>query len=311
VRRFAPLLLLVALGLAACGDDGGGNGSASAFTATVPDGYHLLAEGHGENPMLWGSDTDGYSTGGFVVLARSEDAEDPADLAVIEATGFQGFQGGLLQTIDRYPETPTEERQVDGQEALVADLDGVTQLVAVRRGDLALSAQSSALDEDELADLVAAADLPDGQPPTGAPDVDPPEGWVALGRATSDLTLGLGAFSYDGYTGGPASASSKAWRAPDGSQIVTVLTLPGAAGDLEAAVGYSLTNGGDSAVETDRFELDGRDAVWIEAVSSRGTIVTTTEWGDLLVVRSAPDQGGAPDPDRDLLAEIAGSVERA
>jgi hypothetical protein len=298
--------------LAGCGDDGGGSGpaSASAFTVDLPDGYHLLDEGRGDNPMLWGSDLDGYSTGGFIVLGRTDAAEDAADLAVLEVTGFRGFEGALRQAVDDYPSAPADRREVDGRPAYVADLDGVTQVVAARAGDLAVSAQSGGLSETELVDLIVATELPAGSVPTDAPDVEPPEGWVVIGQATSDFTIALDAFSYDGYTGGPHVAESEAWRAPDGSQIITVLTIPGSSGDLAAAVGYSLTNGGDPALASDRFELDGRDAVWLSSRSSRGTVATTTEWGDLLVVRSAPDGVNGGPPDRDLLTAIAASVER-
>lgn len=308
--RTVGVVLAAGLVLGACSDDGGQ--AASAFNAEVPDGYRLVAEGPGENSMLWGSDTDGYSTGGFTVLARSDETEDPAELTVVEVTGFQGFEGGLSQALDGYPSTTSEEVEVDGRRALLADLgDDITQLVAERDRDLAISAQSATLEGDELADLISGTELAYSRRRNAAPEVDPPEGWEVLGEATNVLTIALGAFSHDGYTGGPASAESKAWRAPDGSQILTVLTVPASAGDLEAALGYSLTNGGDPALETDRFELEGRPAVWVASNSSRGTLVTTTDWGDLLVARSAPDGVNAEPPDRRLLESVAASVTRA
>ena len=51
----------------------------------------------------------------------------------------------------------------------------------------------------------------------------------------------------------------------------------GLAVDLDAAVGYSLTNGGDTALETDRFELDGRAAVWAATRSYTHLTLPPTE----------------------------------
>ena len=309
MKRLAVLLLAASL-LAGCSDDGGSSGSsgsdpASAFTAQAPEGYRDLAADRGTLHPAWGDDLQG-NNGGFLVLGQPDG--DATEVTVLELTGFEGYQGAINQGSDAYATGAWDEREVDGRPALVSTSNGVTEVLAERGDDIAVAARSAQLDVGELTDLILDTDIPSGVRPTGAPDVDPPEGFDVLGRATADLALAFTGYADEGFAGGPTSAEVRAWEGRGGDDVLVAMTLPADAGDVEALLGFPLTTHQGDAVEAERFEIDGRDASWLR-MESYGYVLTTTEWGDLLLLITRTSGVDAELLGREQLTAVAESVE--
>jgi hypothetical protein len=91
---------------------------------------------------------------------------------------------------------------------------------------------------------------------------------------------------------------------------VWVTALPGDRGDPRALIGFRAENGllvpDREFDEAELVELDGREAVIQPGEADELRLVTTTIWGDLLVVGAE-----GSDLDQDDLLALAASVERA
>jgi hypothetical protein len=300
VRRLLTVAL-VAAALAGCGDDGGGG-----LRAEVPDGYRQFAEGSGEQAAGWGDDNQG-NTGGFTVLVGTPEGSD--SMAVVELTGFEGYADGLAQAVRTDDATPVD---LDDREAFAGvSLDG-TELAVQVADDVALVARGNDLDVDDLITLVDATSVPDGDPPSGAPNVTPPDGirMAVAGSASADLALAFFADADEGYLGGPAAAHGTAWEGRNGDNVLIVLTLPGDAGDVEAVLGWPLVTMGQPAEDSGMTEVDGRDAAWL-STESRNILATTNAAGDLLLVESISAGVDSELLDQATMVDVAESVEQA
>jgi hypothetical protein len=320
VKRLAAVAL-VAAALAACSDDGGGwttddgSSESSPFRVDAPSGLEVLNAGRGGGYPAWGDDSLG-NTGGFTVLGRTAEATDIDDLAIVELTGFESYQGGLHQASNFYYTSRFEPRTVADRPAQcagepVGEPDATyAELIVVWGDDLAVATRAAGVDCDDLADLAADVLVPGGDPPTGPPSVEGGGGWEPIGEASADLALALETFANDDHLDGPASAHVVAFAPPGATDdALTVLTLPGDAGDVDAALGYPRASNGEPA-EVARTTVDGREAVWLrlEQYTRRGVLVTTTSWGDLLVVIATPVGPEGPILDRSILEAVAASA---
>jgi hypothetical protein len=255
--------------------------ASSPFLVDAPDGYELVHAGRGAQTPEWGDD-DAGSQGGFTVLSIVAEPEEPGDLTVVEATGYEGYQGGLAQASIEID--PTQEMELDGRPALATTAEHGNELLVARGDDLALGLRSSRLSIDELIDLDGETTLSDdpGAVRRLAPSVDPPEGWSVAGQATADLVVGIQSFGPDP---GPPSAHSATWRTGPNGDEFRAMTLPAEAGDIVSLLGWAISGRGRfSAVRT--TEVDGRSAVVITD-GRKVDLATTTEWGELLLVSSS------------------------
>jgi hypothetical protein len=279
--------------------------ASSPFLVDAPEGYELDTAARGEVQGWWGDDSEG-SSGGFVALASSR----TEDVVVVEAAGFEGVQGGLDQL------SSGDELEVDGRRAIFHRGDGASfdELVVERGDDLALVIRARDLDLDGLLELNEGSTL-DPDPSVHrvvAPSVAPPAGMTVIGGADRDLVLAMA--GYGDAIPGPASAHVARWRQLRSTDHeLLAMTLPAAAGDPGAALGWPLVREFDEA-SVARIEVDDRPAAYV--VMEQGDItstmlVTTTEWGDLLVLRSQPSHHSGGDAlTRDQLVTIAESARR-
>ena len=314
-RRVAAVVL-IAVALASCSDDGGGptaSTESAPFALDIPAGWVLDHAGRGEQVPEWSDDTGGANSGGFTVLAQNAEPTEVGEVTVVEATGYQGLEGGLHQASLLYSfPSAFEEREVDGRPAVLnhGGDPAFDEVIIARDGDFALALRSSVLDTDELLELEQETTVLDdiAEAKVTAPQVRPPAGWTTVGEVQADLRIALSSF---GDAPGPASAHSATWRSALGGTLIAV-TVPGEAGDVDALVALPRTTGRQP--ESVRLaEVDGRPAVVIESNGEWGPeLVTTTAWGDLLVL-NARYRGDDPDDAQltgeDLL-DIAGSAER-
>lgn len=324
MRRLAAVAL-AALLLAGCSGDDGADGvprstESSAFEVDVPDGFVLVDEGPGTSEAAWGDDSTG-NTGGYTVLGPDADEDELGRLAVVELVGFGGMQGGLFQASTVSGPGEGVETSYDDRPAVFSSgsdpFGPVTELLAERARNLAIAVRGGGLRETDLQTFVWRTSWPEdvGAQRTTAPEVDPPEGWSEVGRADTALVLALGGYPRD--LSGPRTAHSALWRGDDpGATSLMVMTLPGTAGDVAAALAFGRTSHSFAEpVEVDRYRLDGREAVWLRQRSLVGdetTVVTTTGWGDLLVVKSRTRRtDGDPPLDRAALEAVASSIRQA
>lgn len=297
------LLVLVAVA-AACGSDGQApepepsSAEAARFTVdAVPDGYELAIAGDGGFSPEWGEDSTGTHEP-FVAL-RDDDG-----MVVVSVTGFEGYQGGLEQASLGYTRV-AEATDVDGNQAMFTPAEGArpADLVVERGDDVAVRARGAGRTEEELAALVRATE-PSGsrnQPPS----VEPPDGFEMVGDVSADVVVAMEAtlapFQSD-LVPGPGTASSIGWR--DGDRHLVAQVLPrddNAVAAVSASLLLDRPYGLESATTT---RVDGRPATVLEGEVV--VLVTTTSWGDLLVVRSS----NIPLLEPDELVSVASSVRR-
>ena len=302
--------------------DGATSTASSPFVVGwVPQGYEPFTAGRGTAEQLWGDDSVG--TDEPFTLLVPPDGDDPADLVAVSVTGYAGYQGHFAQAAASFPGPPAWF-EVDGRQAIFTEgLESTgspgadeaqgeirSEVVLDREEDLAVRV-SGPRARAELAAMATSA-RPRGR--SRAPEVDAPEGLRVVGHADADLVLGLGAWARPGMDGvpGPASAHGAAWERA-GSTLV-VLTVPGAAGDVAAALGQPLFTRDTSAQEV---AAGGGPAVLVEQTFDEGdcrpapcgahtrSVVSTTASGDLLVVRTS---GADPIATAEELLRVAGSV---
>ncbi len=288
----------------------------------VPQGFEPFVAGTGTALQLWGDDSGGTDEP-FTILTPP-DGDDPADLVLVSATGYVGYQGGFAQAAGGFPEPPAWF-EVDGRQAIFnegrrtagspgADVEqdeSRSEVVLDREEDLAVRV-SGVRTRAELTALATSA-RPQGR--SRAPEVDAPEGLSVVGHADADLVLALQAWAQPGMdeVPGPVSAHGAAWER-EGSTLV-VVTVPGAAGDVEAVLGQRFFTRGTTT--TRDLAIDGRPAVLVERTFDEDdcrpapcevhtrSVVSTTASGDLLVVRTS---GADPIATAGELVRVAGSV---
>lgn len=305
-RTVTAAAMALALGVAALvgcsGDDSsdpglGGDGvslgvigderSAPYVTGWVPDGFHVSARGWGTGRVSWGSD-DERGDAPITLLSRADGGEP----VIVSAEGYEGMQGLWGQITGYWPEALPE---------VVVDRGESSAVLVVGEGatpnELQAIAEGTTLD-----------------PRRGPPQVEAPDGFEVAGRASLEVAEILNGGVHDPtQLIGEHHARSVTLRGPDDAAIA-VATLPGTAGDPEAAArsGY-----GEGRERTRRaLEVEGRSA-WL--LDDR-MVVTTAPWGDLVFVGSSaawvPDpsspEGGSAEPqvEAEDLVRVAGALER-
>lgn len=330
--RRVVVVVAVSVLLGACGSDAATTGaprpsvsapptvgedvttSPFAVGADVPDGYRLEVAGVGsaDAPPGDASPDDGGPPAPepFTVLLGDGDAD--LDVVVVAAVGFDGSEEGL----DRIT-APVADREVLTVEdrpgrfvPAVAESagapEGWAELLVDRGDDVAVRVSAESATLDQLAEVLAAADLDEA--PRRAPAVpEPPTGLAVLGSAHLEWLLAedVRVSATDDPGTGPVGAHLARWSA-DGAELV-VLTLPPDAVDPEVL---------RVAVERPRprregraREVAGRPAVVVDdetETGTRTTLLVETTWGDHLVLMST----GAVPLDEEALVELAASVTR-
>jgi hypothetical protein len=325
MRRWVLAVAAIVAALAACGEEppdrpatqgaeksGGTDPEASPFSVGwVPEGFSASLAGKGEAQQDWGVDETGTDEP-FTVLAPKDEEPTAENVLIVTATGYQGNQGGLAQESADYGNEDIDSFDIDGRPAYFApagvDPGGVrryTEVVAALGEDLAVRTTAPNASREFLTDVIRRTQPADEH--HRAPAVDPPDGWRVLGSAGADFVLAVEAspprVGRDEVPG-PPQAYSALWRR--GDDTLLVLTLPGDAVDLDAVVGYPrfyrlpATATSDIALSTER-------GVLLEGVGPSRALITSTGWGDAVVVLS---QGKSLLAKKDL-ARVAASVEDA
>lgn len=332
-RRRGPLvavaLLAVLSTVIACGSDDPesigstdgqeavGSTEASPFSVGyVPDGYHPIQAGRGEIEGDWGQDCCGTDEP-YTVLTL-DGAPDGAGPVVVSVTGYEGYQGGLFQASGAYPTGP-ERVDADGAEALhvpegpVDDGDRSTwpELLVDRGDDRAVRVSGPGLDLDQLLAIAREAELPEHR--TDAPLIpEPPFGLEVVGSVdvAGVVAKSSGGTSYRGGIYAPVGSWVTNWAGGGALEMLTVLTLPGNALDLDALLVDLQPRVSSFRDSSSPAEVGGRAAVVTERERDEEettvrSVWTTTSWGDVVVVSSyAVDPIGTDD-----LLRMAGSVE--
>ena len=206
----------------------------SPFVVAGPEGYELLAAGTGTYVLEWGGgDAVGNDEPLTVLAPPGEDASSD-DAVFVSTTGFEGYQGGLEEASAGYGEDQ-EDFEVDGRRALYSAGGGWHEVLATVGDDLAVRVRARSLDRDALVDVVGRTEVSDRH--AEAPEIpDPPEGLQVLGSLDADV---IGAWISSvaepnaDQVPGPSSAHSVAFQQAD--RQISVMTLPGRAGDVVVA----------------------------------------------------------------------------
>lgn len=207
-----------------------------------------------------------------------------------------------------------ENLEVDGRSVITGVVDdpdtgGFHEVVVERGRDLALDYRSPTLDIDDLIalDRETTVDLHPAIHRHRPPGVSVPGGWTTVGEASPHFVAALGVCCGPSWPSGVYGAHVEAF--PDRGPWLTVMTIPSFGSDVAAALGWMQIHRGGRA---EAFLIDGRPAVFLAFYQRYTLVVTTTDWGDLLVVRALRGRGPAPEFDitsEDLVA-VASSVER-
>jgi hypothetical protein len=262
-------------------------------------------------PQRWGEDSDGTDEP-FTVLAPVGETAQSRNAVVISVTGFRGNEGGLSQAALGYNSRSVESFTIDGRRAMYSPQQPAqlgrswVDLVAVKGDDLAVRVTSRHATRSQLVDVLRRV-----QPRAGherAPRVsEPPHGLRVVGSVDVDMVIALTGYIQAGVTGGRPDTHTAGWFDDPGR--LAVMTLPGRAADLAAVVAVARFLFTVPAVVRHEH-VGGRDAVVLDLGWNREEgpsirdLVTTTTWGDLLVVRSQ----GSSLRSIGSLVDIAGSV---
>lgn len=321
--RAAITLAAAALVVAGCsggaapsgGDETGSSVSSPFSVGAVPAGYELVVAGMGTAVGDWGEDSTG-TVEPYTVLSPDGRATGE-EVVRVALTGYEGYQGGLLQASLGYVSEHTE-LTIDGREAVFAPpgRSAVGQrwadLVVVRGDDLAVRVSSPSATQAELVAIAKRVVLPDDR--REAPTVtDPPGGLRVVGSVDVDGVLATTASvaPHTDQVPGPRSAHAAGWVL-DGfgeRDHLAVLTVPGRSIDLAAlSVRERFFHAATRTTSTRR--VGGRrgvliDEVWEGSVDRRRTLLVESSWGDLIVVRAT----GERLPSADDLVAIAASVK--
>lgn len=290
----------------------------SPFVVAGPEGYELLAAGTGTYVLEWGGgDAVGNDEPLTVLVPPGEDVSSD-DAVFVSTTGFEGYQGGLEEASAGYGDDQ-EDFDVDGRRALYSTGGGWHEVLATVGDDLAVRVRARSLDRDALVDVVGRTEVSDRH--AEAPEItDPPEGLRVLGSLDADV---IGAWISSvaepnaDRVPGPSSAHSVAFQQAD--RQISVMTLPGRAGDValagalaewwgfEAEVSHPGGAPGSLAVvdyRDDEGDGDGNGEI------GRTEVFGYTPDGDLLlIVATGGGEGGVAD--HETLLDVARSVHEA
>ena len=306
--------LLVAL--TGCGDpdssgaDAGGDqdvaqpeDTSSPFTVgEIPESYEPVNAGIGNATPNWGADSSGTDEP-FTVLAPVG-SSDPAERVIVSLTGFEGYQGGLGQTIRMA--VPTDIT-IDGRDAVHVDAGegGRSTLVAVRGPDLAVRVTAPGATLEQLTEILEAVEVPTDR--ARAPQVPtPPAGLEVVGSVDVDAVLAM-QFSVEANTdrlGVLDSTHVAGWmdRIPTNDEggdrpgDLSVMTLPARAADIDVLDAYDEVGLGQHTWE--RTEVGGDPALLVERAEQltsfwgMRSVWRWTDSGDIVVVATGnhPDE---------------------
>lgn len=302
LRRLFVASLLLAGG---CGGspDGASKGEPAApahpfVVGAPPAGYRLVTAGDGNIAQEWGSDSFGTNEP-FTVLARGD------DVAIVSATGFEGYQGGLDQASSGYLGSSVERFEIEGRDAILTKRAGdPVELIAARGEDLAIRVRAESSTRDELETLLRATELPKER--SEAPEIpDPPDGWRVVGAASADLVVALrpAVLANSDLVPGPKGSYGAGWT--DGKNFVSVVSLSSSVTTLDGATGIDAPWAGMTT-----HEGEGSGAVLVIDRSpppDRYTVVARDRLGAVVVVAAeGPSALGVEE-----LVAIARSVEPA
>ena len=325
--RAAITLAAAALVVAGCsggaapsgGDETGSSVSSPFSVGAVPAGYELVVAGMGTAVGDWGEDSTG-TVEPYTVLSPDGRATGE-EVVRVALTGYEGYQGGLLQASLGYVSEHTE-LTIDGREAVFAPpgRSAVGQrwadLVVVRGDDLAVRVSSPSATQAELVAIAKRVVLPDDR--REAPTVpDPPSGLRLVGSVNVDGVVAFTAF-FDPQANrapGPLSAHGAGWlfSGIEGTGSLSVVTVPGRSLDLAAVPASDWrTYLSRIGTRTTRFRtVGGRPGLVIRDVFPEESKITVrvlveSSWGDVVVV--VVRASGEDIPSEDELLALAASV---
>jgi hypothetical protein len=308
--------LLVAALLLGAGCTGGGGPAASEAPSPfavdgVPDGYALEAAGAGTRRQEWAQDDVG-SDEPITVLVADDPAGPGPDAVVVSQAGLLPEALPVESVVTPATGGHVERFELDGREAAYVRDDGSTgaplhpwvgELVVERGDDVAVRVRAVRSTRDDLLTFARAAEA--GARHDLHPEVRPPAGYRIAGWLDHDAAAAIGASVSQVHAGVPGTRADLALGWSDGEGSVVVVAAPGRSAQLEALDHV----GGVGAVlgPSERIDDAERPAWfvrhrWSEEVS----LMTTTSWGDVLVVTV---RGGADD--RSLAERLAEGVDQA
>jgi hypothetical protein len=276
----------------------------------LPEGFVLEAAGWGTGGQEWGSEETGTDEP-VTVLAPTGDRER-SPRVIVSTTGFAGYiEGfdGALPHVGAF--TTTDDRPVDGHRARFRTFEDeetgqpTAELLVQRGEDVAVRVHATGASRDELVHISRATSAPaDHRDP---PEVGPLDGYRLVGSLSIDALLALYGTPqpYSDAVPGTDRARSLGWL--KGDEAITVEALSPARADIEALGADVLPYSQNAAV--DLFEIGGRPAAFVVDDSDDrrvASLVTTTTWGDLLVVHRASRRP----IERAELVMLAGSARR-
>lgn len=248
----------------------------------VPAGYGLASAGRGDQPLSWGSDIE-PPIEGFTLL--SPDGSIGPDVVAV------GYGLGPEDEWDqeynvRRGATSSGRITVDGRTAYHWQGRGWSELLVRRRDALWVRVSSST--RRPLAELTALARaVPDTTDHDRAPRL--PEAVAGLRRVGSVDATVLVALDpgYDPQAAvGPPGSYGVYWEGPDPDSRLSVRTLPGTAATGGVLVHHPWMD--PRPKDTATVTVDGRPAIHRErcfdGMGCARNVVTTTAWGDTLVV---------------------------
>ncbi len=281
VVAVAVVLVVVAV---ACSSSSGSNTStpgpavsrpSQPFTVgSVPTRYTLMSQAKGRQYNAWGDDSLGTSEP-FMVL-DSTGSNRPARV-VVSVTGFQGYEGGLMQASPAGgPKVKYRRLRVDGHPAIFVPAQTVNEPaparrfawsdLLVRRGpDLAVRVRARGAMLQQLEPIARDVD-PHGK--TFAPTVRPvPGGYRSLGGVDVAAVAAAFPFEYpvsaDPHRVGPGNPSvhHAEWNGP-ADAILSVVTVPSRTASVPALVGSSAF--GNPSSRTKRVRVGDHAGVLVE-----------------------------------------------
>jgi hypothetical protein len=253
-----------------------------------PPGYRLVAAGEGTQSQQWGEDSFGTHEP-FTVLAPARETADSRSSVVVSVSGFRGYEGGLSQAS---PGGTSESFLFEGRPAVYAP-EGQgnlgqpwADLVAARGEDLAVRVTARHATRSRLVEVLSRV-RPDADHARAPAVPDPPRGLRVVGSADAGAVIAVAAYPNKGEVPGPSDSHSAGWIR--GEERITVMTLPGRVGNLEALVNLvRFFPGVPPVVRHER--VGGKEALVLdlgfapEVGRSLRALITVTAWGDLLFV---------------------------
>jgi hypothetical protein len=244
-------------------------------------------------------------------------------MVVASVTGYRGYQGGLDQASTSYDcglPGCLDRRSVDGKAARYQgpvrdgrDRRTWSDLVVARADDLAVRVDAVG----DRADLVAwQRRVMPATERTLAPDVRVPAGYRLVGHVDADVVEAFNAYVHPDrpeVLNVPTSGHYAGWRAADVDLVA--VTLPAGAADLDAIAAWA-GRGRWRAATVEVVPGTQHPAIGVAVHESdvcggcatRRLLVTTSSWGDVVVITSSGTPGPAP---FSTLAKVASSLRRS